>query len=127
MTSHLWLGIKLCMTVDRIEGDYAVVEWSSGETTAVSRHLFPSSLYEGQSLTLHLRKKEGGEAQAVSSHPAMLSAYTGLIELPGQMSLPHGESFRIRLEPMESTFVLSSTKKTTTLPGPGWRWRASRR
>ena len=107
MTPGILLGMKLCITVDRIEGGYAVLEWSSGETTAVSKHLLPHDLHEGQPLVFSIRRREGGDAHAVSSHPAMLRTYGGLIELPEHLYLSHGENYRVRFTPLRSSVAES--------------------
>lgn len=49
------LGLSLLGMVDRVEGDFAIVEWSTGEWSDVPRALWPAPLHEGEALTLQLR------------------------------------------------------------------------
>ncbi|NOY26831.1 MAG: DUF3006 domain-containing protein [Oligoflexia bacterium] len=49
------LAVALHLTIDRIEGDWAVVEWPDGTFSDLPLALFPTGTREGQSLVLRVR------------------------------------------------------------------------
>lgn len=52
MTPRWILALAACATVDRIEGDVAVVEWPGGLTTDVPLAALPTGAHEGTQLRL---------------------------------------------------------------------------
>tara|TARA_Y100000589_G_C27048657_1_gene586305 strand:- start:423 stop:824 length:402 start_codon:yes stop_codon:yes gene_type:complete len=96
---------KLPLTVDRIEEEYAVVEWKDGSYTNIEKHLLPSSLHEGQALIVYLRPSKEGEATAVSIHPAFLNQAAATIELPYHQHLKLGHQYELIIHPLRNTYV----------------------
>ena len=96
---------KLPLTVDRIEGHYAIVEWKDGSLSNIERRILPPSLHEGQALILYLRPAKEGCATAISSHPAFLDQASTTIELPYDNHLKLGHRYELIIQPLRSTYV----------------------
>lgn len=54
------LALQLCGTVDRIEGDLAVVEWQEGDLVDLPLAHLPRRLGEGDTVCLQLRASRRG-------------------------------------------------------------------
>ncbi len=55
MWPALALGLSLTGTVDRIEGDWAVVEWVDGSMSDLPLDAVPKELREGDSIVMRVR------------------------------------------------------------------------
>ena len=81
MLTTLLLFLQLSGTVDRIEGNWAIVEWTDGSFTDVPLTIFPRLPREGDSFSIRLKPSHSGLAIAPRP-PARISTSAGLIELP---------------------------------------------
>lgn len=93
------------LTVDRIEGNFAIVEWKDGSLGSIERHLLPESLHEGQALILYLKPSSRGAATATSSYPAYLHQSASSIALPHPQVLELGHHYHLTIQPLRRTYV----------------------
>jgi hypothetical protein len=63
------LALRLVGTVDRIEGDFAVVEWRNGELTDVGLALLPTAVQEGDRVVLRSRRVSSPASLITRSRP----------------------------------------------------------
>ena len=96
---------QLMLTVDRIEGNYAIVEWKNGSLGSIERHLLPESLHEGQALILYLKPASKGAATATSTYPAFLNQSASSIALPHPQVLELGHHYHLTIQPLRRTYV----------------------
>lgn len=91
----LLLGLRLSGTVDRIEGDFAVVEWAEGELSDVPLSLLPHRVDEGDLIVLRLRPQSGG-ALSLGTFPPRLATAEGPLTLPSSLSIRSGSAWQLR-------------------------------
>jgi hypothetical protein len=110
MLSPLLLVLRLAGTVDRVEGDWVVVEWHSGNVTDLPTSTFERTPREGESMSLRLQPRVRGAALAIPGRPPRLATDEGLLSLPDRAGLRPGlrYSLRIRL-PREPVFQPPTT------------------
>ena len=110
MLMPLLIALRLAGTVDRIEGDWVVVEWSGGHFTDLPAAAFQRIPREGEPVSLRLQPSTTGSALAIPSRPPSLATEAGLLSLPAQVSLRPGlrYSLRIRL-PREAVLQRPTT------------------
>ncbi len=101
------------ITIDRIEGDYAVVEWKDGSMGTIPSYLFPLDIHEGQSWYVHLQRKKHSiypldTGLIVNSYPTFLYQYNDIIQLPHPTVLPLGTHYKIYFSQIRGTYVQQS-------------------
>ena len=69
----------LWLTVDRIEGDYAIVEWENMALSSIHSTLLPKDTKEGSRLKLMLHPSPLGKGYAVHNDPCILQGASPLI------------------------------------------------
>ncbi len=87
ITIALLIGV-----LDRIEGDWAIIEWvSTGETRDLATGFLPSTIQEGDRILLQLRSHPAGDVTVAGrvSHQQLLSP-KGKIFLPSDVYLTPG-------------------------------------
>jgi len=73
----------LLSTVDRVEGEYAVLEWDNLALSAIHISIFPFTLQEGMQVEFTLYPSPIGKSYATQSDPCILLAeYPIVIPLP---------------------------------------------
>ena len=95
MLKTLLLFLQLSGTVDRIEGSWAIVEWTDGSFTDVPLSIFPRRPKEGETFSIRLQPNHNGAGLALPGHPPRLSTSVGLIELPQTPKPRPGNRYRI--------------------------------
>jgi hypothetical protein len=91
------LCLHLGFTIDRIEGDFTVVEWlGSVLTTDVSTALYPRPPSEGEQWMIHLAPSTDGETRLDDSFLALTNP-KGTIGLPKALTVNNQHQFRLRM------------------------------
>lgn len=67
------LAAGLALTVDRIEGSWAVVEWADGSLSDLPLGLLPAGTHEGQRLVLYAQQPTDRPPAQPQSRPAVAS------------------------------------------------------
>ena len=93
-----WLiALRMTGTVDRIEGKWVVVEWSSGSLSDLPAEVFLRLPEEGDPVSMHIQRRVKGSALALPGQPPRLSTSGGLLSLPHHKSLEPGHRYSIRI------------------------------
>ena len=128
MCTQILICGQLAFTIDRVEGDFTVVEWfESEEVTDVSSQLFPSQPKEGEAWDVQIRQCH----QGANTHDALDNTLRNpsgkILTLPPncRLNLPpqHQGAFILKITPREDMNHNSSrkrmdapVKKQTVLP-----------
>jgi hypothetical protein len=96
MLMPLILAIRLSGTVDRVEGDWVVVEWSGGDFTDLPSTIFSRLPLEGERLSLRLQTRTQGSALALPGTHPRLSTQVGLVSLPEDAQLRPGHRYSLQ-------------------------------
>lgn len=91
----LLFGLRLSGVVDRIEGDFAVVEWAEGDLSDVPLSLLPERIEEGDTLVLRLRPRPDG-ALALGTLPPRIATPKGPLTLPSSFPIRSGSAWHFR-------------------------------
>ena len=97
MLTPLLLALRLAGTVDRVEGDWVVVEWHSGHITDLPTSAFERAPREGEAMSLRLQPRVRGAALAIPGRPPRLSTDAGLLSLPDHTNLRPGLRYSLRI------------------------------
>ena len=108
----LFGGTSLHLTIDRIEGNIAVVEWDCGFFSELPHKLLPPASQEGSQLQLNLTSWPRASAILLSENPAILLTNGGLIALPLSDELESGQHYIFTFQRRKRTDVLPKAKNT---------------
>ena len=111
MTGTIVLScLHFAFTIDRIEGDWAVIEWWGTTTiTEVALSRFPDQPREGERWVVHLTNTPADDA-ALDVHHAPLNQRTG----PPNISIPPPKNVALRLSRMPDITSKGGTKSMTS-------------
>ena len=65
----LLLLIRLTGTIDRIEDEWAVIEWSNGSFSDVPTQVFPRDPFEGEKFQVRVRQARSGGSLGLPGRP----------------------------------------------------------
>jgi|GEM_PF-6794215 len=91
---------SLLSTVDRIEGEYAILEWENLALSAMHASLFPFELQEGMQVKITLYPSPIGSAYASKADPCiLLDRHTIIIPIPNLVIPGLHYSYYIKEQP----------------------------
>ena len=80
---HFPITTQILITVDRIEGDYAIVEWEDLALSSLHLSMIPFVANEGMKLQISLYPTPFGNTYAINEDPGILHGeYPLLIPMP---------------------------------------------
>jgi len=91
------VGISLMGVVDRVEGDLAIVEWSTGEWSDIPQALWAAPPLEGDHMTLKLRARVLAGTPARTGQDSRLQTAHGTLDLPESCLLSPNQPYQLRI------------------------------
>lgn len=80
---HFPLTTQLLLTIDRIEGEYAILEWENLAISSLHVSMIPFTAKEGMRIQLSLYPTPFGNTYALNSDPGLLQGeYPIVIPMP---------------------------------------------
>ena len=92
------LGATISVHVDRLEGNYAVLEWPNEALTAIQHEEFPFEIQEGCHLQMHLLPSPIGVFRARYENPSLLNRWGQSLIIPMDNITRAGFSYWIFFE-----------------------------
>lgn len=92
-----FIALSSFLTIDRIEGNYAVIEWGNGAISSVPLSFLSNEISEGEIFSYSLQGVADG-AEVIRSCPPIFKMEKDTFMIPLDIQLPVGETYRLELD-----------------------------